>query len=146
MKFKQPASRFALVGVFVAQTAGGVRVAVTGAGPGVFRVKALEDTLAAKFAPESCDGVNGAGDRAEHRPARVGRVPRAPDHGDGQAGGRRSWPDFAGFTPPFFWHGGIHGQGHDPARGIPLGDAVPRDPRRGGGSRLLSARTSAPNW
>jgi aerobic carbon-monoxide dehydrogenase medium subunit len=57
VKFKQPASRFALVGVFVARTAGGVRVAVTGAGPGVFRVKALEDRLAAKFAPESCDGV-----------------------------------------------------------------------------------------
>jgi carbon-monoxide dehydrogenase medium subunit len=57
VKFKQPASRFALVGVFVAKTAGGVRVAVTGAGPGVFRVKALEDKLAAKFSPESCDGV-----------------------------------------------------------------------------------------
>jgi aerobic carbon-monoxide dehydrogenase medium subunit len=58
LKFKQPASRFALVGVFVAKTASGVRVAVTGAGPGVFRVKALEDKLAAKFAPESCDGVS----------------------------------------------------------------------------------------
>ena len=58
VKFKQPASRFALVGVFVAKTAGGVRVAVTGAGPSVFRVKALEDKLAAKFAPESCDGVS----------------------------------------------------------------------------------------
>jgi aerobic carbon-monoxide dehydrogenase medium subunit len=58
LKFKQPASRFALVGVFVAKTAGGVRVAVTGAGPGVFRVKALEDKLGAKFAPESCDGVS----------------------------------------------------------------------------------------
>jgi carbon-monoxide dehydrogenase medium subunit len=57
VKFKQAASRFALVGVFVAQTAGGVRVAVTGAGPGVFRVKALEERLGAKFAPESCDGV-----------------------------------------------------------------------------------------
>ena len=58
LKFKQPASRFALVGVFVAKMASGVRVAVTGAGPGVFRVKALEDKLAAKFAPESCDGVS----------------------------------------------------------------------------------------
>jgi carbon-monoxide dehydrogenase medium subunit len=46
------------VGVFVAKTADGVRVAVTGAGRGVFRVKALEDKLAAKFAPESCDGVS----------------------------------------------------------------------------------------
>jgi len=58
VKFRQPASRFALVGVFVAKTGGGVRVAVTGAGPCVFRVKALEDRLAAKFAPESCDGVS----------------------------------------------------------------------------------------
>ena len=57
LKFKQPASRFAIVGVFVAKTAGGVRVAVTGAGPCAFRVKALEDKLAAKWAPESCDGV-----------------------------------------------------------------------------------------
>src|SRR5512134_3501081 len=51
------AARFAIVGVFVAKTAGGVRVAVTGAGPCAFRVKALEDKLNAKFAPESCDGV-----------------------------------------------------------------------------------------
>jgi carbon-monoxide dehydrogenase medium subunit len=57
VKFKQPASRFSIVGVFVAKTAGGVRVAVTGAGPCAFRVKALEDRLNAKFAPESCDGV-----------------------------------------------------------------------------------------
>jgi carbon-monoxide dehydrogenase medium subunit len=57
LKFKQPASRFSIVGVFVARTSGGVRVAVTGAGPCAFRVKALEDRLNAKFAPESCDGV-----------------------------------------------------------------------------------------
>ena len=57
MKFKQPASRFSIVGVFVAKTAGGARVAVTGAGPCVFRVKALEQKLSAKWAPESCDGV-----------------------------------------------------------------------------------------
>jgi carbon-monoxide dehydrogenase medium subunit len=57
VKFRQPASRFAIVGVFVAKTSSGVRVAVTGAGPCAFRVKALEDKLSAKFAPESCDGV-----------------------------------------------------------------------------------------
>jgi carbon-monoxide dehydrogenase medium subunit len=57
VKFRQPASRFAIVGVFVAKTAGGVRVAVTGAGACAFRVKALEDALNAKFAPASCDGV-----------------------------------------------------------------------------------------
>ncbi|MCA3219286.1 MAG: xanthine dehydrogenase family protein subunit M [Burkholderiales bacterium] len=57
IKFKQPASRFAIVGVFVAKTASGARVAVTGAGAHAFRVKALEDRLNAKWAPESCDGV-----------------------------------------------------------------------------------------
>lgn len=56
-KFLQPASRFSLVGVMVAKTGGGVRVAVTGAGSSVFRCKALEAALTRKFAPESCDGV-----------------------------------------------------------------------------------------
>lgn len=58
LKFRQPASRFALVGIFVAKTGSGIRVAITGAGPCVFRVKALEDKLSAKFAPESCEGVS----------------------------------------------------------------------------------------
>src|SRR6266699_1898118 len=53
MKFKNPASRYAIVGVFVADFGAGVRVAVTGAGPSVFRVAAMEKALAAKFAPES---------------------------------------------------------------------------------------------
>ena len=39
VKFKQPASRFALVGVFVSEGPQGVRVAVTGAGPCVFRAR-----------------------------------------------------------------------------------------------------------
>jgi len=56
-KFKQPASRFSLVGVFVSQGPQGVRLAVTGAGPCAFRVKALEDRLSASWAPSSCDGV-----------------------------------------------------------------------------------------
>lgn len=51
IKFKQPASRFALIGVFVAQTASGVRVAVTGGGNGVFRHKGLEEALTRSFAP-----------------------------------------------------------------------------------------------
>jgi aerobic carbon-monoxide dehydrogenase medium subunit len=58
VKFKQPASRFAIVGVFVAKTAGGVRVAVTGAKSCVFRVKALEDALAKNFSAAACDGVS----------------------------------------------------------------------------------------
>ena len=57
MKFKNQASRFAIVGVFVADTSGGVRVAVTGAGPCVFRQKDMEKALSAKFAPESAAGV-----------------------------------------------------------------------------------------
>jgi len=52
-KFRQPASRFALVGVFVAQTAGGARVAVTGAGNGVFRHAGLETALNTSFTPEA---------------------------------------------------------------------------------------------
>lgn len=57
MKFRQPASRFALVGVFVAQTDAGVRVAVTGGGNGVFRHKGLEDALAKSFTPEAAASV-----------------------------------------------------------------------------------------
>ncbi|MGH8327535.1 MAG: FAD binding domain-containing protein [Steroidobacteraceae bacterium] len=57
VKFQQPASRFALVGVFVAQTSAGVRVAVTGASPCVFRVQALEVALARRFAPQACEGI-----------------------------------------------------------------------------------------
>jgi len=56
-KFKQPASRFALVGVFVAKGAGGVRVAVTGCKGHVYRAKPLEDALAASFTPEAAKAV-----------------------------------------------------------------------------------------
>jgi carbon-monoxide dehydrogenase medium subunit len=53
-KFPNPASRFALTGVFVAQLAdGSVRVAVTGAGPSVFRSKPLEAALAKNFTAEA---------------------------------------------------------------------------------------------
>ena len=57
MKFANPASRYAIVGVMVAETGNGVRVAVTGAGPCAFRVKSFEDALARKFAPESLEGL-----------------------------------------------------------------------------------------
>ncbi len=56
-KFKHPASRFALVGVFVADTKTGPRVAVTGAGPFAFRLPEMEKALAAKFAPESVANI-----------------------------------------------------------------------------------------
>ncbi len=56
-KFKQPASRYALVGVFVAKSAQGVRVAITGAGNGVFRHAGLEAALTASFKPEAISDV-----------------------------------------------------------------------------------------
>lgn len=57
-KFRNPASRYALVGVFVAKRASEARVAVTGAGSnGVFRVPEMEQALSQRFAPEALDGI-----------------------------------------------------------------------------------------
>lgn len=56
-KFPNPASRYAVVGVMVAKTANGVRVAVTGAGPSVFRVKEMEDALAANWSPDAVANI-----------------------------------------------------------------------------------------
>jgi aerobic carbon-monoxide dehydrogenase medium subunit len=56
-KFKNPASRYAIVGVFVARTPGSVRVAVTGAGPCVFRVPAMEAALAQNFTPDAIKDI-----------------------------------------------------------------------------------------
>jgi len=59
VKFPNPASRYAMVGVFVAKFADGVRVAVTGAGDdGVFRAADLEAALDADFSPAAVDGVS----------------------------------------------------------------------------------------
>ena len=59
IKFKNPASRYAMVGVFVASGPKGVRVAVTGAGQGgVFRHTAAEAALAKSFSPAALDGVS----------------------------------------------------------------------------------------
>ena len=55
-KFRNPASRYALVGVFVAKFASGVRVAVTGAGPVVFRAPMLEAALSGRFEPVAVNG------------------------------------------------------------------------------------------
>jgi carbon-monoxide dehydrogenase medium subunit len=57
MKFKNPASRYAIVGVFIARTPGGVRVAVTGAGPCVFRVPEMEAALARSFTPDAIKDI-----------------------------------------------------------------------------------------
>lgn len=64
-KFANPASRYAMVGVMVAKLPSGVRVAVTGAGPCVFRQTEMEQALASNFSPDaikdikvSADGLN----------------------------------------------------------------------------------------
>ncbi|MFQ5764403.1 MAG: FAD binding domain-containing protein [Rhodospirillales bacterium] len=56
-KIPNPASRYAIVGVMVSRGAQGVRVAVTGAGPCVFRLDAMEDALAADFTAGAVNGV-----------------------------------------------------------------------------------------
>jgi carbon-monoxide dehydrogenase medium subunit len=57
-KFRNQASRFALVGVFVAKKPSEIRVAVTGAGgSGVFRVPSFEEALKKRFSPKSLDGL-----------------------------------------------------------------------------------------
>ena len=62
-KFEQPASRFAMAGVFVAKYADGVRVAVTGAGnDGVFRWAEAEAALSANFSPAAIEGLSLSGD------------------------------------------------------------------------------------
>ncbi len=63
IKFEQPASRFALVGVFVAKYADGVRVAVTGASEdGVFRWSEAESALSSNFGADALDGLSLSGD------------------------------------------------------------------------------------
>ncbi|TCS61059.1 carbon-monoxide dehydrogenase medium subunit [Primorskyibacter sedentarius] len=62
-KFEQPASRFALVGVFVAKYADGVRVAVTGASnDGVFRWTEAEAALSSNFSSSALDGMSVSSD------------------------------------------------------------------------------------
>jgi len=58
-KFRNPASRYALVGVFVAKRPSEIRVAVTGAGgSGVFRVTAFEEALKKRFSPKVLEGLS----------------------------------------------------------------------------------------
>jgi carbon-monoxide dehydrogenase medium subunit len=64
-KFRNPASRYAIVGAYIAKTAQGVRVAISGAGPTVFRVKEMEAALGKSFTPDAikdikvpADGLN----------------------------------------------------------------------------------------
>ena len=58
-KFRNPASRYAIVGVYAAKKGAEARVAVTGAGAnGVFRVKAFEDALRGNFSPDALKGLS----------------------------------------------------------------------------------------
>ncbi|UEM06393.1 xanthine dehydrogenase family protein subunit M [Skermanella rosea] len=57
VKFPNPASRYATVGVFVAETGGGVRVAVTGAAPSVYRWTEAEQALSGGLNPAALDGL-----------------------------------------------------------------------------------------
>jgi carbon-monoxide dehydrogenase medium subunit len=57
VKFPNPASRYVMVGAFVAETAGGIRVAINGAGPCVFRHKEMETALAKSFSPDALKGI-----------------------------------------------------------------------------------------
>jgi aerobic carbon-monoxide dehydrogenase medium subunit len=56
-KLRSPASRYPIIGVFIAETASGVRVAMTGAGQGVVRVAEFEQALTASFTPEAVSSV-----------------------------------------------------------------------------------------
>ncbi len=56
-KFHNPASRYAIVGVMVAETDAGIRVAVTGAGPCAFRADDFEAALEKSFSAAALDGV-----------------------------------------------------------------------------------------
>ncbi|MDD9879130.1 MAG: xanthine dehydrogenase family protein subunit M [Magnetovibrio sp.] len=84
VKFPNPASRYAIVGVFVSRAGGAVRVAVTGAGPCVFRQAEMEAALSAEFSAEAIAGVAIAADdlnndlhaSAEYRAHLVGVMAR----------------------------------------------------------------------
>src|SRR5260221_122467 len=56
-KFRNPASRYAIVGRFVARSAAGVRVAVTGAGACVFRIPEMEAALARSFTADAIKDI-----------------------------------------------------------------------------------------
>ena len=94
-KFRNPASRYAMVGVFVAKGKDGVRVAVTGAGDdGVFRSKEIEAALAKKFEAVGARRRHGAVEQPDERHPRLGRISRQSRRGHGQArGGRTPTPE-----------------------------------------------------
>ncbi len=58
VKFPNPASRYATVGVFIARTGAGVRVAITGAAPSVFRSAEMEEALTRDFSVAALEGIS----------------------------------------------------------------------------------------
>lgn len=58
VKFPNPASRYATVGVFIARTGSGIRVAITGAAPSVFRSTDMEEALSRDFSVEALEGIS----------------------------------------------------------------------------------------
>ena len=58
VKFPNPASRYATVGVFIALTGSGIRVAITGAEPSVFRSRDMEEALTSDFSEKALDGIS----------------------------------------------------------------------------------------
>ena len=92
VKFPNPASRYAMVGVFVADGGDGARVAVTGAGSGVFRQTAMEAALSSDFSSQAISGISQSADglnadihgTAEYRAHLVGvMASRAVDAANG---------------------------------------------------------------
>ena len=87
-KFANPASRYALVGVFVSKRGSDIRVVVTGAGAnGVFRVKSFEEALKKRFEGEIAGRDDGAGRRHGERHPRQRRISRPSHRRAGAPGG-----------------------------------------------------------
>ena len=89
VKFPNPASRYALVGVFVSKRSSEIRVAVTGAGAsGVFRVPTFEEALKKRFRREIARRLDDTGRRHGERHPRQCRIPRPSRRRAGAPGGR----------------------------------------------------------
>jgi carbon-monoxide dehydrogenase medium subunit len=86
-KFPHRASKYAVAGVMVARTAGGVRVAVTGAGTRAFRAAELEEALGASFTPEAVESAAGgaAAATASATPATPAALSNTEMRSDGEA-------------------------------------------------------------
>jgi hypothetical protein len=89
-KFKQPASRFSIVGVFVSKGPQGVRVAVTGAGAAACSARRPGGQAGRQLVGRGAERRHGQRRRPEQRPARLGRIPRRADPGAGGARRRLS--------------------------------------------------------